>query len=739
MLTTKDPASLMLWTFWITFIGGPGAFAYAVYLKHTDTSIYTKTVKEKVMSDKDKALERMKELVRLIHYHDYNYHRLDAPKVSDAEYDGLVRELKDIEEKYPDDIHPLSPSRRVGFKADSAFEPIKHEPRLMSLNNGFVDDDLRTFDKNVRDQIKSVALTLPKGMPLYHGSPKYDGLALSLRYEYGNLIHGATRGDGEVGEDVTANVKTIRTVPLVLQGENIPAVVEVRGEVVMEKADFEDLNKRQEENGKKTFVNPRNAAAGSLRQLDPSITASRRLKFIAYDIGTCQTIDGSEADIAHQRLIDKMLQDWGFDTEDEYHKSCFDIEGLLDYYRYIGSIRKDMPFDIDGIVVKVNPTDLQSILGSVSRAPRWALAQKFPAEEMQTVVLDIDIQVGRTGALTPVARLQPVFVGGVTVTNATLHNEAEIARKNVWIGDSVIVRRAGDVVPEVVKSIPELRPANAKRFKFPKKCPECGSPAVRDEGEAVTRCTGGFKCPAQRLGLFLHAVGRKALNIDGMGDVIIKQLVDKGVLKKLPDLYSGKIVDALKDGTIERMGLKTATNIGHAIGASRHVALDRLIYSLGIRHVGESTAKALAGHFGFISKLMCATRDELLAIPDIGPVCADSILEYFDKEENQDMVDDLIGHLTIIEPIVKLKTVGPLNNLTIVITGSFPNLSREQMQWALEQLGATVTDSVSKKTEAVLTGKDPGNSKIVKANKLGVPCFTLEEFCYQYEVTIVGF
>jgi len=686
----------------------------------------------------DQAMKAMADLVKTLHRADYYYHQKDDPIMTDAEYDNLVSRLRSIEKLYPDLIHPLSPTQRVGFKASTTFQNVKHAVRMMSLNNGFNEKDFRDFHEKVITAIKSHK-DLHQGGTLYEGSPKFDGLSLNLTYVYGELKTAVTRGDGETGEDVTANAKTIMSIPLMLGGKEIPAYLEVRGEIVMRKQDFMELNERLKAKGQKLMVNCRNAAAGSMRQLDPKVTAERKLSFIAYDVGSYQQIEGEEYVPDYQQNITWELEQFGFNTEKEYISHLDSVEGILNYYEYIGNKRSSMPYDIDGVVIKVDRTLYQSILGEVSRAPRWALAGKFPAEEMMTDLVDIEIQVGRTGAMTPVGRLTPVFVGGVTVTNATLHNELEIARKDIRIGDKVIVRRAGDVVPEIVKCVIDMRPEKTRKFKMPKKCPECGSPAVRDEGEAVTRCTGGFKCPAQRIGLFTHAVARKALNIDGMGDVIIKTLVKTGVLKKLPDLYGKEFEEALRNGQVDRVGSKTAQNLIRAIDGSRHVSLERLIYSLGIRHVGESTARALAGHFGFISKVMDATKEELVSIPDIGDVVADSIIEYFNNDENYDMVDEMIKELNIIAPVLSLKTGGPLNNLTIVITGSFDGMSREQVQWALEQFGAKVTDSISKKTEAVIVGRDPGQSKLKKAEACGVPCFSLEEFKYQYSVEFSGF
>ncbi|CAN7364153.1 NAD-dependent DNA ligase LigA [Cupriavidus necator] len=651
--------------------------------------------------------------------HNYQYYVLDAPTIPDAEYDALFSELQALELEHPELQTPDSPTQRVGGEPLSAFDSVRHRVPMLSLNNGFGDDDVLNFDRRCAQGLGRAApaageqdLFSAADAVEYACELKFDGLAMSLRYEDGRLVQAATRGDGETGEDVTVNVRTIKAIPLKLRGQ-APAVLEVRGEVFMYRGDFDKLNERQAEAGEKTFVNPRNAAAGSLRQLDPRITAKRPLSFFAYGLGELQGVDRPPT---HSVMLDGFAA-LGLPV-------CKDravvkgAQGLLDFYRDIGQRRDALPYDIDGVVYKVNALAEQERLGFVSRAPRFALAHKFPAQEMTTIVEDIEVQVGRTGAITPVARLKPVFVGGVTVTNATLHNEDEIRRKDVHIGDTVIVRRAGDVIPEVVGVVTERRPADARAFVMPTACPVCGSHIEKLEDEAIARCTGGLICAAQRKQALLHFAQRRAMDIEGLGDKLVEQLVDQGIVRTPADLFK---LGVAKLAALERMADKSAANLVAAIDASRETTMNRFIFALGIRHVGEATAKDLARHFGKLDALMAADEAALLEVNDVGPVVAQSIAHFFAEPHNVEVIEQLRAagvHWAESEPVAKAPA--PLSGKTFVLTGTLPTMSREDAKELLEAAGAKVAGSVSKKTDYVVAGAEAG-SKLDKAEALGVP------------------
>ncbi|MBB2916768.1 NAD-dependent DNA ligase LigA [Cupriavidus alkaliphilus] len=667
----------------------------------------------------DAAASRVAWLRDELDRHNYQYYVLDAPTVPDAEYDALFSELMALELEHPELQTPDSPTQRVGGEALAAFDSVRHRVPMLSLNNAFADDDVLNFDRRCAQGLGRSApaageadLFSAADAVEYACELKFDGLAMSLRYEDGRLVQAATRGDGETGEDVTVNVRTIKAIPLKLRGQ-APAVLEVRGEVFMFRRDFDKLNARQAEAGEKTFVNPRNAAAGSLRQLDPRITARRPLSFFAYGLGELQ---GVERPPTHSAMLDGFAA-LGLPV-------CKDravvkgAQGLLDFYREIGKRRDELPYDIDGVVYKVNALAEQERLGFVSRAPRFALAHKFPAQEMTTIVEDIEVQVGRTGAITPVARLKPVFVGGVTVTNATLHNEDEIRRKDVHVGDTVIVRRAGDVIPEVVAVVTERRPADARAFVMPSACPVCGSHIEKLEDEAIARCTGGLICAAQRKQSLLHFAQRRAMDIEGLGDKLVEQLVDQGIVRTPADLYK---LGVAKLAALERMADKSAANLVTAIDKSRATTMNRFIFALGIRHVGEATAKDLARHFGKLDALMAADEAALLEVNDVGPVVAQSIANFLAEPHNVEVIEQLRAagvHWPESEPVAKAPA--PLSGKTFVLTGTLPTLSREDAKELLEAAGAKVAGSVSKKTDYVVAGAEAG-SKLDKAEALGVP------------------
>ena len=637
--------------------------------------------------------------------HNHSYYVLDQPTVSDAEYDRLFRELQALELAFPELLRPDSPTQRVGGAPSAAFNEVRHATPMLSLNNAFEQEEVEAFDRRVAEAL---------GSPLieYATEPKYDGLAVSLVYENGLLVSGATRGDGTTGEDVTTNLRTVRSIPLRLHGRHAPASLEVRGEVLMLKADFARLNERQAQLGEKIFANPRNAAAGSLRQLDPRITATRPLTFYAY--GTDVAASGLYT--RHSETLDALTQ-WGFPVTRE-RRVVIGSAGVLAYFADIGARRSQLPFDIDGVVYKVNLLAAQNTLGFVSRAPRFALAHKFPAAEAETVVEAIEIQVGRTGALTPVARLAPVLVGGVTVTNATLHNEDEVRRKDVHIGDTVVVRRAGDVIPEVVRVVAEKRGADAQPFIMPLQCPVCGSDTSKAEDEVIARCTAGLYCPAQRKQALLHFASRRAIEIEGLGDKLVDQLVDRQLVHTPADLY--RLTQETLAG-LERMAEKSATNLLAAIEKSKRTTLARFIFALGIRTVGESTAQDLARYFGNIEAVMGADDAALQQVPDIGPVVAHSIAGFFSEPHNRSVVQGLLDAGVQFEQAaaLALDTAGAAYGKTFVLTGALPTLSRDAATQRIRDCGGKVTGSVSKKTDFVVCGADPG-SKQVKAVELGI-------------------
>ena len=632
----------------------------------------------------------------------YRYHVLDDPAVPDAEYDELFRELVRLEEEYPNLVTPDSPTQRVGESPLSEFSEVRHEVPMLSLDNAFNDEELAAFDKRVRERLELTEIQ-------YAAEVKLDGLAISLLYEQGKLVRAATRGDGATGEDVTANVRTIKSVPLALRGAGFPARLEARGEVFMTKSGFEELNNRQREQEEKLFANPRNAAAGSLRQLDPRITAKRPLQFFAHGIGI---VDNGEISSSHFDVL-QSLKTWGLPVSAETERVA-GIDECIAFYRKIAETRVRLPYEIDGVVFKVDDLELQAELGFVSRAPRWAVACKFPPEEAMTEVLDIEVQVGRTGALTPVARLKPVFVGGVTVTNATLHNADEVQRKDVRAGDTVVVRRAGDVIPEVVRVLLESRPQETHRFSMPENCPVCGSPVERTEGETVVRCTGGLHCRAQSIQSIIHFASRRAMDIEGLGDKLVEQLFDTGLLRNVADLYK---LEREKVAALDRMGEKSSENLLRAVSASRHTRLNRFLYALGIREVGETTASNLARHFK-LEELRSATEDKLCEIQDVGPVAAGNIVRFFRDKRNTSIIDALLG-AGITWENTREEHTADLQGKTFVITGTLAALSRNEAKDRLISRGAKVSGSVSGKTDYLVAGENPG-SKLDRANSLAI-------------------
>ncbi|WP_420225663.1 NAD-dependent DNA ligase LigA [Pigmentiphaga litoralis] len=682
------------------------------------------------------AAERIAALRDELAEHNHRYYVLDAPIVTDAEYDKLFGELVALETEFPLLVTAESPTQRVGGAPLSAFGNVRHAVPMLSLNNAFEDDDIVAFDKRVRDTLKAGDTPVTYACEL-----KFDGLAISLRYENGALAQAVTRGDGQTGEDVTANIRTVRAIPTRLRASTAhgkaPAVLEVRGEVLLFRADFDKINDAQRAAGDKVFINPRNAAAGSLRQLDSRITAKRPLRFFAYGwgeiVGESPAGSGDQASSVaapvaatgatapatphetHTAMLD-WLRDLGLPVG-QYRAQVEGAEGLLRFYEAAQTHRPNLPYDIDGVVYKVDALASQRALGFVSRAPRFAIAHKFPAEEATTELLDIEVQVGRTGAITPVARLKPVFVGGVTVTNATLHNEDEIARKDVRIGDTVVVRRAGDVIPEVVMPILEKRPSTALQFVMPTACPVCGSAIERLEGETISRCTGGLFCAAQRKQAVAHAASRRALDIDGLGDKLVDQLVESGRVHTLADLYTLTVEEL---SGMDRLGEKSATNLVNAIAATRHPQLGRFLFALGIRHVGESTARDLARHFGTLDAVMKAGENDFLAVNDVGPVVAESLARFFGEEHNREVIDALRrngvepGTETVVD-----RMAGTLADKIFVLTGTLPTLSRDEAAEMILAAGGKVTGSVSKKTHYVVAGEDAG-SKLVKAQDLGI-------------------
>jgi DNA ligase (NAD+) len=655
-----------------------------------------------------------------LHLHAHQYYVLDAPTIPDAEYDRLFQQLQKLEAEHPELVTPDSPTQRVIGTVLDGFTSVRHAVPMLSINTETDTESsgAQNFDARVR---KALGLQEPDPAVEYVAELKFDGLAINLRYENGVLVQAATRGDGEMGEDVTNNIRTIGQIPLRLSND-VPQVLEVRGEVYMRRDDFDALNERQRAKiaagakGEKTFVNPRNAAAGAVRQLDSKIAAQRPLSFFAYGVGEVATQNGSLPWDTHYGLL-QTLRLWGFPVAAQVTIAQAATE-LVAYHQRIAAERDSLPYDIDGVVYKVNSLALQQQLGFVTREPRWAVAHKYPAQEQMTQVLAIDVQVGRTGKLTPVAKLAPVFVGGVTVTNATLHNEDEARRKDVRVGDMVIVRRAGDVIPEIVSVVPSKTPhERGALFTMPRQCPVCGSEAVREEGEADYRCTGGLFCAAQRKEAILHFAHRRAVEVEGLGDKLVEQLVDAKVIRTLPDMYKLGLT-AL--ASLDRMADKSAKNLLEALEKSKHTTLPRFVFGLGIRHVGESTAKELARHFGKLDAIMDASVEQLLQVADVGPIVAQSLRTFFDQPHNREVVEQLRAcGLSWAEGEPAEQAPKPLAGKTFVITGTLPTLSRDQAKDMLEALGAKVAGSVSKKTDYLLAGAEAG-SKLDKARELGV-------------------
>ena len=659
------------------------------------------------MSDQT-VIAQLEALREKINDYNYQYYVLDDPSVPDSEYDRQMQALQALEGEHPELITPDSPSQKVGGQPLGAFEQVTHEVPMLSLDNAFEEADLKAFEKRLLDRLKA------DNKLAFSCEPKLDGLAVSILYENGVLVRAATRGDGQVGENITANVRTIANVPLKLRGADLPERIEVRGEVFMPRDGFEKLNENQRNAGLKVFANPRNAAAGSLRQLDSRITAKRPLKFYAYSLGVVAPGDFTLPDSHHERL--KQLAEWGIPL-------CPDIgitegaSGCLAYYEQILSRRDGLPYDIDGVVFKVDDIALQQQLGFVARAPRWAIAQKFPAQEEMTRLLDVEFQVGRTGAITPVARLEPVFVGGVTVSNATLHNQDEVERLGVCIGDTVIIRRAGDVIPQVVSVVADKRPEDAREIQFPAQCPVCDSQVEKLADEAVARCTGGLICPAQRKQALKHFASRKALDIDGLGDKLIEQLVDAGLLKTPVDIFNLTFPALIQ---LERMGDKSAANLLQAIHNAKQTTLPKFLYALGIREVGETTAANLALHFQTLEAIQNASLDDLQAVQDVGVVVAEHVFNFFNESHNTEVLEGLLSaglNWPEIEAPDEADLV--LDGKTCVVTGTLSQMSRNDVKALLQQAGAKVAGSVSAKTDFLVAGEKAG-SKLAKAQELGV-------------------
>jgi DNA ligase (NAD+) len=674
------------------------------------------------------AEAELKRLARLIAEHDRRYYQEDAPTISDAEYDALRHRNSEIEARFPELIRKDSPSRRVGAAPAGKFKKVRHAVPMLSLDNAFTDADVAEFVDRVMRFLKLTE------MPAFTAEPKIDGLSLSLRYENGVLVTGATRGDGAEGEDVTANVKTLDDIPQKLKGRKLPDIVEVRGEVYMTHEDFLKLNQRQAELGEPVYANPRNSAAGSLRQKDPKVTASRRLKFFAYGWGQMSAMPAD----TQSRMVE-WLGECGF-VINPLFRTCRTVEAMLAFYRDIESRRAELGYDIDGVVYKLDRLDWQQRLGFISRSPRWAIAHKFPAEKATTIVKDIDIQVGRTGALTPVAKLEPVTVGGVVVQNATLHNEDEIARKDVRIGDTVMIQRAGDVIPQVLGVVLEKRPKNSKPYKFPETCPVCGSHAVREEGEAVRRCTGGLICPAQQVERLRHFVSRDAFDIEGLGEKQVQAFFAEGLIREPADIFTLQKRNARAAKKLEERegyGETSVRNLFAAIDARRKIPLNKLIYALGIRHVGEGNAKLLARHYltieAFLDSMQEAAKgkdseawQELNHIGGIGEVVAEAIVEFFKEKKNRDALARLLNEIEV-EPMPQAKTDSPIAGKTIVFTGTLEKMTRNEAKAQAERLGAKVSGSVSKKTDLVVAGPGAG-SKLTDAQKLGVKVVSEDEW-----------
>ncbi len=661
----------------------------------------------------DDAIEKVIKLRAEINEHNYRYYILDDPTISDAEYDRLLRQLQAIEAQYPELITADSPTQRVGNLPSKAFKEVKHDVPMLSLDNAFSEAEVVAFEQRIKDRLHTEAAIE------FACEPKMDGVAISLLYENGFLIRGATRGDGYTGEDITSNVRTIRTVPLQLRGKDIPKRLEVRGEIYMPKAKFNQLNEQLKERNEKVFVNPRNAAAGSLRQLDPRITAKRPLEIVCYGVGSRENLTHIKT---HSGIVQQLKQ-WGLRISMEVQVVPSVVECLQYYYSMMNK-RPHLPYEIDGIVYKVNNIELQERLGFVARAPRWAIAHKFPAQEEMTIVEAIEFQVGRTGILTPVARLKPVFVGGVTVSNATLHNMDEVQRKDVHVGDTVVIRRAGDVIPEIVAVVLTKRPPHTKIIELPKHCPVCGSEVLKPEGEAAARCEGGLVCAAQRKEAIKHFASRKAMDINGLGDKLVEQLVEVGLVHDVADLY--RLTQA-QLANLDRMAEKSASNLIAAIGQSKTTTLARFIYSLGIREVGEATALNLAQHFRDLRLLMQENAENLQKVQDVGPIVAAHVAAFFRQQHNSDIINKLI-HFGVHWPAVKINQAKQVfAGKTFVLTGSLTTMTRDEATAALQKVGAKVSGSVSKKTAYVVAGVEPG-SKLTQAEKLGVTILDEKQF-----------
>ena len=667
------------------------------------------------MSNALSPAQRLTQIINTINEYNYQYYVQDNPSVPDAEYDRLMRELLDIENDHPDLRSPDSPSQKVGGAALSAFEQVEHEVPMLSLDNAFDEDDMQAFEKRIKDRLKiSTEIS-------FSCEPKLDGLAVSILYENGQLVRAATRGDGRVGENITTNVRTIANVPLRLRGENFPSRLEVRGEVIMTRAGFVTLNEAQIKKGKKPFVNPRNAAAGSLRQLDPKITAARPLLFYSYSLGLVENEQQPLGETHSSRLA--QLSEWGLPLSKELEVAQGATQ-CLTYFHKIGELRSQLSYDIDGVVFKVDNIAMQQELGFVARAPRWAIAHKFPAQEEMSTLLDVEFQVGRTGAITPVARLEPTFVGGVTVSNATLHNQDEINRLGIKIGDSVIIRRAGDVIPQIVAIVADKRPDDAKDILFPESCPVCDSAIEKLEGEAVARCTGGLYCKAQRKEAMKHFASRKALDVDGLGDKLIEQLVDAEMVKSPADFFA---LDIAPLSSMERMGEKSAVNLVNSLEKSKKTTLAKFLYSLGIREVGEATAQNLAQHFLTLEAIEQADLEALQAVSDVGVIVAQHVFNFFKEEHNLEVISALLDagvHWPKIEKLALDEL--PLAGQVYVLTGTLNVMDRNTAKAKLQSLGAKVSGSVSAKTDCLVAGEKAG-SKLTKAQDLGVKVINEDE------------
>ena len=657
-------------------------------------------------SEKDPAA-RAAELREQLHHHNYRYYVLDDPEIPDAEYDRLLRELQDIEAARPELVTDDSPTQRVGAPPLEKFDTGRHLVPMLSLENAFDGDEMAEFDRRVRERLGTdEAVT-------YCAEPKLDGLAVSLLYDGGVFVRGLTRGDGTTGEDVTVNLRTVASLPLRLRGDRAPARLEVRGEIYMPRSGFERINADHRERGVKPFANPRNAAAGSLRQLDSRITASRPLRLCCYSVGAIEGVDLPPTQ--YETL--EWLRDLGLPVSPE-RRRVSGREAMHACYDDLAARRAALDYEIDGVVFKVDSLADQQALGYVARAPRWAIAWKFPAEEQSTILRAVEFQVGRTGAVTPVAKLEPVTVAGARVSNATLHNMDEVARKDVHIGDTVVIRRAGDVIPEVVRVLPDKRPAGARMPRMPASCPVCGSDVVREEGEVAHRCTGGLFCPAQRKEAIEHFASRRALDIDGLGEKVVDQLVETGLVEHVDQLFALRHEDLVQ---LDRLADKSAQNLLDALEAAKHTTLARFVYALGIREVGEATAKALAAHFGRLDDLMAASEAQLSEVPDVGPVVAHSIRTFFEQPHNREVIEALrAAGVTWSEGEPAGGGPRPLAGSTYVLTGALEAMTRDEASERLQALGARVTSSVSKKTTAVIAGADPG-SKADKARSLDVP------------------